>query len=128
VSWVLIPALVVLAAGTAVAVSRSRPLPTLVMERGKPSPRLEQTVFRVDGVSCRRSAQAFATLLLQRNDEYALRGYLRVECYAGLDAGTAVVAFDPEEASAAAVRNAFMQPMVNWEDLTTQPTGFREVR
>jgi Pyruvate/2-oxoacid:ferredoxin oxidoreductase delta subunit len=122
--WVVIPVLLILAAAGSAALGRRYPIPTVVRERGGPASALAAETFQVRGLECRHRALGFCRLLFERDDEYALAGYLRVECFAAPGTGRAVITFEAGKVTRENIVNAFARPLINWEDLTEQPTGY----
>jgi len=110
-AWSQAVLLVVLLAciGGAVAASALIALPSFVSARGEPSAHTETVDLKITGLTCRGRA-TLLLYFLERDDEFALPGYVRVEAWPGPDPAVARVTFDPAVTTAEAVRQAISAP------------------
>ena len=92
----------------AVAASYAFPLPSFVKTRGQPPARMDTTHLKVYGLACRGNA-TLLTYFLERDDEYQLPGYLRIEAWPGLEPADLKVTFDPEQVDEVAIKEAITE-------------------
>jgi ferredoxin len=96
--------------GGAVAATYAWPLPSFVRTFGAAPAQTATVLLRVDGVNCRHSTEQFVAYL-RRDDEFRVRGYLRVEAWPEPSRPAAVrITFDPATTSAAAIKRAISEP------------------
>jgi ferredoxin len=110
-SWpgaVIVP-LVLLCLGGAVAATYAFPLPSFVATHGAAPTKTESITLRVSGVKCRHSTEQFVEFLTTRDDEFALRGYLRVEAWPEPGWGAVRLVFDPTRDTAVRLRSAITE-------------------
>lgn len=95
--------------GGAVAATYAFPLPSFVQSRGEPPARTASVKLTVSGVACRHGTMRFVEWL-DRNDEYAVRGYLKVEAWPAPDGGVVRLTYDPSKVDEAGVKRAIVMP------------------
>lgn len=96
--------------GGAVLAALLFPLPSFRWSRGEIAP-AEGAVLEmhVEGLSCRGRA-TLLVYFLERDDDLALSGPLRLEAWPGPDGGEARFTYDPERTTADAIRDAVVEP------------------
>ena len=105
---VLVLVLLVCTSG-AVAASYLFPLPSFVKVRGERPPEVAEVQLRISDVTCRGRANLL-WYFLQREDLYALPGYLKVEAWPSAQWASVHVTYDPARTGAAQVRQALVEP------------------
>jgi hypothetical protein len=105
---VIVP-IVLLCLGGAVAATYAFPLPSFVATYGAAPELTDNVTLRVSGVKCRHSTEQFVEFLTQRDDEFTVRGYLRVEAWPEPGWGTVRLVFDPARTNAARLRSAITE-------------------
>ena len=105
----MLVAILLLCVGGAVAATYAFPLPSFIQTVGEPPARTASTRLRVDGVRCRHSTEQFVAYL-RRDDEYRVRGYLRVEAWPEPGVGAVRITFDPGRTFEAAIQRAITEP------------------
>lgn len=107
---VALVAVLVVCIGGAVAATYAFPLPSFVRTFGDAPPRTASVVLHVAGANCRHSTQQFVAYL-RRDDEYRVRGYLRIEAWPEPDRPAAVrITFDPTVTNEPAIKRAITEP------------------
>ena len=106
--------------GGAIAATYALPLPSFVHNRGQVPAQTATLSLRVRGVVCRHSSEQFVQYL-QRTDEFALRGYLRIEAWPEPSTATVQITFDPTRTNEAALKRAITEPQY---DVTTSAWKF----
>ena len=107
---VVLIAVLVICVGGAVAATYVFPLPSFIRTFGDAPARTAAVELRVGGVNCRHGTEQFVAYL-RRDDEYRLRGYLRVEAWPEPDQPAAVrITFDPSATSDPAIKRAISEP------------------
>ena len=101
--------------GGAVAASYRFPVPSFVATVGRPSGETERLELSVENVSCRGRARLLVWFL-ERDDSYAVDGYLRVEAWPGPGRAKVVVRFDPSATDRDAIRRAVTEPYYQLAD------------
>ena len=107
-AWVVL--FIVGLVSAAATADRLWPLPSFVKERGSAPDVTASLELDVSGITCRGSSTGLWNFI-QRDDEFALPGYLRVETWPGEEYGRVRVVFDPTQADAEAVRQAIVTPV-----------------
>jgi hypothetical protein len=93
-----------------VAASYVLPLPSFVRTFGQAPDRTASVLLHVAGVNCRHSTEQFVAAL-RRDDEYRVRGYVRVEAWPEPSRPAAVrITFDPSATGEAALKRAITEP------------------
>ncbi len=96
--------------GGAVAATYAWPLPSFVRTFGTASGPTATVLLHVGGVNCRHSTEQFVAYL-RREDEYRVRGYLRIEAWPEPSRPAAVrITFDPSLTGEAALQRAITEP------------------
>lgn len=100
-----------LLACTTVAVGSSYlfPLPSFVSQRGAPPEKAAQTELTLDNLTC-RGRGALLMYFLDRDDLFAIPGYLRVEAWPGPGAARVRLGYDPALTDEAAIKQAITEP------------------
>ncbi len=96
----------------AVGAAYAFPLPSFIEAHGQPPARTETVLLHVRGVWCRDTSAAFVRWL-GRDDEYAVRGYSKVETWPDPQRAAVRITFDPAQTSEAAIRRAIVKPFFN---------------
>lgn len=96
--------------GGAVAVDYAFPVPSFSASRGEP-PAMAATVrLGVRGLDCRGRGNMLFHLFLDRDDVYALSGYLKADAWPGPGYARLDVTYDPSRANEEAVKLAITEP------------------
>lgn len=101
----------VLIAGAAWGAALS-PLPAFTYERGAPTEEVERIELELTELTCRGRA-TLLTFYLDRDDEYSLGDYIRLEAWPGPGASRVGIAFDAAVASPLLVKQAITEPYYN---------------
>jgi len=102
-------AVLLLGVGGAVAASYLYPLPSFIQVRGVVPARTETLDLKVNNLTCRGKAALFI-YFLERDDDYEIPGYLKVEAWPGPGYVPARIIFDPAKAAPDAIRKALTEP------------------
>jgi hypothetical protein len=105
---VLVGILLSCTAGAVVA-SYAFPLPSFVSSRGDAPEVTAAADLEITGLTCRGSANLLV-YFLERDDVFALRGYLKLEAWPGPGAAPARVTFDPAQTDESAIKQAITEP------------------
>ena len=116
--------LVVATLGVAVAGSYAVPLPSYVKERGEPPARTATLELKVHELSCRGRA-TLLTFYLERDDDLAIPGYVRLEAWPGPGAAPVRIIYDPARADPDLIRQAIVEPYFNFADGAWYTPTFR---
>jgi ferredoxin len=100
--------------GVAVAASYAFPLPSFVKTRGQPPATVITTRLDIHGVTCRGRA-TLLTYFLERDDEFELRGFLKIEAWPAPQAARVRITFDPAQVSETAIMQAITEPYFDWD-------------
>lgn len=100
--------------GSAVAAAYMFPLPSFVKTRGTAPAETAYVDLAVHDLTCRGRATLFV-YYLERDDQYALPGYLRIEAWPGPDPAAARVIYDPGQTDADAIRQAVTEPYYDYD-------------
>lgn len=95
-----------------VAATGLLPLPSFVHERGTPPAEPASVRLKVSGVTCRGTSEALVQWL-ERDDEYAVPGYLKVETWPDPNLAAVRITFDPDQTDVAALKRALVLPYYN---------------
>ena len=98
-----------LCVGAAVAAAYAIPLPSFVNTRGEQPAQTATARLEVHGLNCRGSASLFV-YFLERDDEFEVPGYLRIEAWPGPAPATAHIIYDPVHTDEAAINEAITEP------------------
>ncbi len=109
--------------GAAVAASYAFALPSFIRTRGTPPARTGTVELKVIGLNCRGSANRFA-YYLERDDAFAIPGYLKIEAWPGPDGGEARITFDASQTDATAIKKAATEPYFDAETNLWRETNF----
>ena len=109
--WVPLAVLLVTLGGS-VAAAQLFPMASFTYERGERPAAVETVELEMEGLTCRGKA-SLLVFFLDRDDEFALPGYVKLEAWPGPEAARARVTFDPAQADAGLVREAVTQPYFN---------------
>ncbi|MDY7109239.1 MAG: 4Fe-4S binding protein [Planctomycetota bacterium] len=93
----------------AVVASYAWPIPSFVQVRGTPPAEISTVEMRIEELTC-RGRGTMLWYFLQRDDLYAVDGYLKLEAWPGPGAARAVVTFDPALADETRIRQAITEP------------------
>jgi polyferredoxin len=107
-------AMVLLSLGGAVAASYAFPLPSFVQTRAAgpdaAAPgKLAALELRIENVTCRGRATLLAGFL-ERDDDFAIPGYLKLEAWPGPGAARVRVTYDASRTDEAAIKEAITEP------------------
>jgi hypothetical protein len=91
------------------------PLASFTKVRGDRPSHVESVTLRIDNLTCRGTANRL-WFYLDRDDLFALPGYLFVEVWADPTTGTIRVTFDPEQVSRDDLCRAITEPYINFAD------------
>jgi polyferredoxin len=105
----LLIAILLACVGAAVAAAYWVPIPSFVKERGTRPAQVESLDLFIEQLSCRGRASLFA-YYLERGDEFAIPGYLRIEAWPGPGWAAARITFDSRSATARSVIEAITEP------------------
>jgi len=112
--------------GGAVAATYAFPLPSFVWTRGTPPARTATLWLEVVGVRCRHSTELFADQF-DREDEYRVNGYLRVEAWPDPRAGRVRLTYDSQATSEAAIKRAITEPLFDAQRNTWRFSAYQIV-
>jgi ferredoxin len=104
---------------SAVLVYAMFPLASFTRVRGDRSEKTESVTLKVDHLTCRGTANRL-WFYLDRDDLYALPGYLFVEVWPDPKTGTVRVTFDPSQVSHKDLCRAITEPYINFADADSQ--------
>lgn len=93
----------------AVAAAYVFPIPSFVKVRGDEPEQTATVDLHVHELTCRGRANLFA-FFLERDDEYAIPGYIRIEAWPGPGAAEARIIYDADLADATVIRQAITEP------------------
>ena len=105
-------AIILATVSAAIAATYAFPLPSFVQTRPLPAgagpPAQTQTIeFRVEGLTCRGKANLF-WWFLERDDDLAIPGYLKLEAWPGPGGARAIISYDPDRTDAASIQEAIL--------------------
>jgi ferredoxin len=99
--------------GGAVAFAHFLPLPSFRWSRGEASPETAVLELAVHDLSCRGRANLLV-YYLERDDDLALPGSIRLEAWPGPGAARARVVYDPAKVDADLIRTAITEPYYDY--------------
>jgi polyferredoxin len=105
----LVVPVILVCVGAAVAATYAWPMPSFNHTRGTAPETVASVDLTVHGVTCRGSSAGLIEWL-QRDDEYAITGYLDVDIWPSADGGRVIIAYDPAKTSPAEIRRALVMP------------------
>jgi ferredoxin len=94
--------------GAGVAATYAWPLPAFVQTWGERPGRTVSLDLEVDDLTC-RGRGTLLVYFLQRDDEYKLRGYVRLEAWPAPRAALLRIAYDPDRTDAFAIKQAITE-------------------
>jgi hypothetical protein len=77
--------------------------------RGEPPARATTVELQVQNLTCRGSATLFS-YFLERDDEYAIPGYLKIEAWPGPGAVPVHITYDPQQTDETGIKEAITEP------------------
>lgn len=101
--------IMLLCLGGAVAATYAFPLPSFVRTWGRPPERTATVHLQIHDMTCRGQATALVSYL-QRDDEFAVPGYVRLRAWPGPGPAPAAVTYDPARTSPVAIKQAITEP------------------
>lgn len=110
-SWpqAVLVGIILLTLTAAVAAASLFPLPSFVKTRGDAPRHVVVVALAVNELSCRGRANLFA-FFLDRDDEYAVPGYLKIEAWPGPGPARANISYDPGATDEQAIKQALTEP------------------
>lgn len=100
---------VLVCTSAAVAASYLFPLPSFVRTRGTAPAETAEVLLRMSNVACRGNANLLC-YFLERDDIFAIPGYLRVEAWPAPVVGQVRVTYDPAQTDQTRIQQAIMEP------------------
>ncbi len=120
-----IAAAIVLCVAAAVTAARIVPLPTFINARDVERPAVvAEHNLQVEGVTCSGSARQLV-FFLDRNDEYAVPGYLRVLTSPGPGLVSVRLQYDPSQTDPNALLDAIVEPYYDAAESRWRSSPFR---
>jgi hypothetical protein len=102
-------AVMLLCITAAVAAAYAFPPPSFMKSRGDAPARTATVALRVHELTCRGRANLFA-YFLERDDDYAVRGYVKIEAWPDPALADVRIIYDPVTANENAVKQAITEP------------------
>ncbi len=93
----------------AVTASYMIPVPSFLKRIGTPSEQTATETFQIENLTCRGRANLFA-YFLERDDLYAVPGYMRIAAWPGPGWAEVHITFDPTQTDRAALERAITEP------------------
>lgn len=112
--------------GLAVGASYVFPIASYVKTRGATPAQTRTLTLEIEGLGCRGNA-TLLTFFLERDDDLAIPGYLRLEAWPGPGLSPIRVTYDPAQADPDQIRQAIIQPYFNLLDGTWYTPPFEIV-
>lgn len=109
---------------SSVAASYLIPVPSFLRERGVASQETATVSLRVEDLTCRGRANLFA-YFLERTDEFAVDGYLRIAAWPHPDLADVEIRYDPRRTDERAIRRAITEPLFEPATSFWRPSPFR---
>jgi hypothetical protein len=100
---------VLLCTSAAVAASYLFPLPSFIKTRGTAPAEAAEVQLRVGNLACRGNANLLC-YFLERDDMFAVPGYLKVEAWPGPASAPVRVTYDPAQTDETCIRQAIVEP------------------
>jgi ferredoxin len=94
---------------TAVAATYAFPLPSFVKTRGQRPAETAVVRLEIYNLTCRGNA-TLLTYFLERDDEFALSGYLKLEAWSEPEAAPVRITYDPTRTDETAIKEAITEP------------------
>jgi ferredoxin len=108
---------------SAVAAAYIFPVASFIKVRGVAPGRTESVELKINNLTCRGRANLLV-YYLERDDEFAVRGYLKLEAWPGPGFAEVRVTFDPAQANPQTVRQAILEPYYDPADDTWRFSPF----
>ncbi len=112
--------------GGSVGAAQLFPMASFTYERGDRPAAVETVDLQMDGLTCRGRA-SLLVFFLDRDDEFELPGYMRLEAWPAPEDARVRVTFDPARADAGLVREAASQPYFNLAENLWRASPFQVV-
>ncbi|MGB9624259.1 MAG: 4Fe-4S binding protein, partial [Phycisphaerae bacterium] len=109
----------------AVAAVYAFPMASFVHTRGEAPAQTSVLHLRVSGLTCRGAATRFTLYYLDRDDEFAVPGYLKIEAWPGPGYASARITYDPAQTNELAIKKAITEPYFNTASGTWDASPFR---
>lgn len=120
-----IPVTIVLCLAAAVAAARAFPIPTFIDTRAvERPPVVAECRLNIQGVTCSGSAKLLL-FFLNRGDQFAVPGYLKVVTSPGPDAVEVRLQYDPQQTEPNALTSAIVEPYYDAAELRWRPSPFQ---
>ncbi len=97
----------------AVAAVYTFPVASFIHTRGQAPAQTSVLHLRVSGLTCRGAATRFTLYYLDRDDEFAVPGYLKIEAWPGPGYASARITYDPAQTNELAIKQAITEPYFN---------------
>jgi ferredoxin len=111
--------------GGAVAATYLIPLPSFVRTFGEEPAQTASVLLRVEGVNCRHGTEQFVAYV-RRDDEYQVRGYLRIEAWPEPSRPAVVrFVFDPAATNELRIKQAITEPYYDMASDTWTFSAYR---
>jgi len=112
--------------GTAVAATYAFPLPSFVKTRGERPAETAVLRLEIHNLTCRGNA-TLLTYFLERDDEFALAGYIKLEAWPALQAAPVRITYDPTQTNELAIKRAVTEPYFDLVEDIWRPSPFQIV-
>lgn len=107
----------------AVAAAYFVPMPSFVRERGEKPAQIAIAHLKVEQLTCRGKGTLFASFV-EREDDLAIPGYVRIEAWPGPGAVDAKIHYDPAQTNEQAIKRAITEPLYQAETREWKPSPF----
>lgn len=121
--WLVIAILLCCTMG-AVTTSYLVPVPSFVKRRGEAPLHTETVTLQIGDLTCRGRANLFG-YFLDRDDLFAIPGYLHVAAWPGPGWADVQITFDPTQTDREALKHAITEPYFETEDNYWRPSPFQ---
>jgi ferredoxin len=108
----------------AVAASYLVPVPSFVKRRGELPPQTATVALQIENLTCRGRANLFA-YFLERDDLFAIPGYLHVAAWPGPGWAEVHITFDPTKTDQSAIERAITEPYFEADENFWRPSPFQ---
>jgi hypothetical protein len=108
----------------AVATSYLVPVPSFVKRRGELPPQTATVALQIENLTCRGRANLFA-YFLERDDLFAIPGYLHVAAWPGPGWAEVHITFDPTKTDQSAIERAITEPYFEADENFWRPSPFQ---
>ncbi len=112
--------------GVAVAAAYAVPLPSFTREWGTPPAQSATVELRIRDLTCRGRA-TLLVYYLERDDEYALAGYRRLEAWPGPGEALVRITYDPAATDETAIKDAIVEAYFDLVGRVWRPSPFEIV-